>query len=305
MTSLAYVEMKGRYAGDIEPASKLRHGKGTYTYANSFFQYQGDWKDGVKTGHGALVMRDGSYYQGEFVDGEMTGKGTRTWEDGSIYTGSFSQGEKTGYGEIQYGSRNTKEATYNGDWIGNIRHGYGEMTMRDMTVMKGEFINNYPEGHCNICYTDGSEYNGNVTRGEITGIGELKNPDGSCYKGSFVNGVKQGNGCYFIDPECGGTYQWQGTFANNEPELQANELNFELISPVMEEKEVENKKAPAKGQAEKPPTFTEEEECRFENRVLIKIGGAFAEEPQTLSFNLKCVFQGPEYEDTVPVEEVE
>ena len=69
--------------------------------------------------------------------------------------------------------------------------------------------------------------------------------------------------------------------------------------------EEEVKKAPAKGQAEKAPIFTEEEECRFENRVLLQIGGKFTEEPQMLQFNLKCVFQGPEYEDTVLVEEDE
>jgi hypothetical protein len=31
--------MKGRYAGGINPATKLREGQGSYTYTNTFFQY--------------------------------------------------------------------------------------------------------------------------------------------------------------------------------------------------------------------------------------------------------------------------
>jgi len=30
---------KDRYVGDIDPVTKLRHGYGTYTYPNTFFQY--------------------------------------------------------------------------------------------------------------------------------------------------------------------------------------------------------------------------------------------------------------------------
>ena len=29
--------LKDRYVGDLDPATKLRHGEGTYTYPNAFF----------------------------------------------------------------------------------------------------------------------------------------------------------------------------------------------------------------------------------------------------------------------------
>jgi len=57
--------------------------------------------------------------------------------------------------------------------------------MCDGTVIKGEFINNYPEGQCKISFVNGNVYEGNVKRGVIDGVGELKEPDGSCYRGNF------------------------------------------------------------------------------------------------------------------------
>ena len=37
--------------------------EGTYLYSNSFFQYEGEWKQGLKHGQGRLSMGDGSYYE--------------------------------------------------------------------------------------------------------------------------------------------------------------------------------------------------------------------------------------------------
>ena len=42
-------DLKDRYVGDIDPPTKLRHGYGTYSYPNKFFQYQGFWNDGKKS----------------------------------------------------------------------------------------------------------------------------------------------------------------------------------------------------------------------------------------------------------------
>ncbi len=83
-------------------------GYGVYTYDNKFFQYEGQWEDGVKhgkhsppvepptkhtsqnivwspppppklapPGHGKLVMADGGYYEGTFYNGEINGHGFR------------------------------------------------------------------------------------------------------------------------------------------------------------------------------------------------------------------------------------
>ena len=70
---LEFKVTKDRYVGDIDPVTKLRHGQGTYTYTNPYFQYQGTFVNGTKTGEGVLLMRDGGKYAGQFENGEIMG----------------------------------------------------------------------------------------------------------------------------------------------------------------------------------------------------------------------------------------
>lgn len=70
-----YKVFKDRYVGQIDPETKLRQGRGVYTYSNAYFQYHGEWQNGVKHGKGVLLMRDGSKYEGDFEQGEMSGQG--------------------------------------------------------------------------------------------------------------------------------------------------------------------------------------------------------------------------------------
>lgn len=125
-----------RYVGDIDPVTKLRCGEGVYTYENQFFQYKGQWENGIKSGTGILLMKDGGRYEGDFSEGEMTGKGQRHYADGSVYKGEFAQGERNGYGEITYaklGSGPTGE-WYKGNWQLNVRQGQGTMYTKEKST---------------------------------------------------------------------------------------------------------------------------------------------------------------------------
>ena len=62
-------KLKQDYVGGVDYETKLRHGEGTYTYQNRFFQYTGDWEYGAKHGKGKLIMADGGYYDGDFFNG--------------------------------------------------------------------------------------------------------------------------------------------------------------------------------------------------------------------------------------------
>src|SRR4051794_12384128 len=99
---------QGRYDGDTVKMRNqqgeemhVRHGHGTYTYAGSAVQYEGDWVCNVKHGRGILrvgrehaaagtaagdagaaAMGAHSVYEGDFVHGEMTGSGLKRWRDG-------------------------------------------------------------------------------------------------------------------------------------------------------------------------------------------------------------------------------
>ena len=56
----------------------------------------------------------------------------------------------------------------------NVRSGFGQLLMRNGNLFKGNFVNNQPNGDCQIFYADGGSYSGEVTRCVINGIGELK-----------------------------------------------------------------------------------------------------------------------------------
>jgi hypothetical protein len=78
----------------------LRHGQGTYSYPNAFYQYQGFWHNGEKhTEDGeasTLILRDGTKITGQFKNGEITGLGLKQFNDGRVYQGEFFEGEMHG-----------------------------------------------------------------------------------------------------------------------------------------------------------------------------------------------------------------
>lgn len=59
-------DQRNRYNGEIDRETKKREGFGIYQYDNQFFQYQGQYKQGLKEGKGKLVMKDGTVLEGQF-----------------------------------------------------------------------------------------------------------------------------------------------------------------------------------------------------------------------------------------------
>ncbi|KAF6345107.1 MORN repeat containing 1 [Rhinolophus ferrumequinum] len=104
-------------------------GYGVYTYPNSFFRYEGEWRGGKTHGRGKLLFKDGSYYEGEFVDGEIMGEGCRLWaSSGNTYSGQFVLGEPQGHGIMKYkaGGR------YEGELSRGLREGLTSATSQGL-----------------------------------------------------------------------------------------------------------------------------------------------------------------------------
>ena len=81
------------------------------------------------SGHGKLVMKDGSFYEGEFVDGDISGSGVRKWTTtGNLYEGDFLRGELNGKGTMTY----SDGSVYEGEWCENMRQGIGSITYVQM-----------------------------------------------------------------------------------------------------------------------------------------------------------------------------
>lgn len=135
-------------------------------------------------------------------------------------------------------------ATYDGEWLGHLRHGYGVQTWADGAqysgqwcddkasgmgkfhhvdgdVYEGQWKDDKSQGEGVYTHADGSIYTGQWTSDKQDGHGEEKWPDGAIYKGQYREGRKTGRGLFnwadgssfdgeFVDNDIHGvgTYTW-------------------------------------------------------------------------------------------------
>lgn len=185
-------------------------GYGVYTYPNSFFRYEGEWKGGKTHGRGKLLFKDGSYYQGEFADGEIMGQGCRHWAaTGNTYSGQFVFGEPQGHGVMEYkaGGR------YEGELCHGVREGHGRLVDQDGRVYCGSFHNNKRHGRGHMAFPNGDEYDGDWVRDQRQGHGVLRCADGSTYEGQWHSDVRSGLGSL---AHCSGLV-YKGMWINGHP----------------------------------------------------------------------------------------
>jgi len=95
----------------------------------SRFFYDGQWKQGFKSGHGRFAWAGpGDNYVGEWRHDGRDGQGTFEHGDGRRYEGTFKHGWKEGYGVQTWGDAK-RAARYEGTWLGGKMHGGGEGDM--------------------------------------------------------------------------------------------------------------------------------------------------------------------------------
>jgi hypothetical protein len=222
--------MSNKYLGDNK--SQLKHGKGVYYYANKFFRYEGEWHNGVKHGHGKLIMGDGSYYEGSFINGEIEGHGYRTFSgDRATYTGKeplriyvyrelimtinlitgqFHRGEFHGQGLYQ----SSDGLVYEGNWERNKREGQGLLTDSNGDVYEGEFHCHKKHGEGTMIYSNGDKYEGGWIDDMRHGHGMLSCIDNTLYEGQWRGDMYHGEGTMVH----GSGVTYKGMWINGHPQ---------------------------------------------------------------------------------------
>ncbi|XP_054549658.1 radial spoke head 10 homolog B isoform X2 [Talpa occidentalis] len=158
--------------------------------------YEGAKVRGLYEGEGFAIFRGGCTYRGMFSEGLMHGQGTYVWADGLKYEGS-----------IYYNQEGT--SWYEGDWVQNIKTGWGIRCYKSGNIYEGQWDNNMRHGEGRMRWlTSNEEYTGQWDRGVQNGFGThtwfLKRiptsqyPLRNEYIGDFVNGYRHGCGkfCY-------------------------------------------------------------------------------------------------------------
>ncbi|XP_027711203.1 MORN repeat-containing protein 1 [Vombatus ursinus] len=153
----------------------VRDGYGHYLYQNTFFRYEGEWKDGKK---------HGNTYSGQFVLGELQGHGIMKYKDGGKYEGEFSHGVREGHGSLI----DKNGQVYKGSFHENKKHGVGQMTFNNGDKYEGDWILDQRQGHGVLHSADGSTYKGQWRNGVFNGQGLMIHCSGTIYDGLWING---------------------------------------------------------------------------------------------------------------------
>ncbi|CAD7942569.1 unnamed protein product [Amoebophrya sp. A120] len=104
------------------------------------YEFEGNFVDDVKEGHGTLWWADGRTYQGQFENGKFHGRAIMVWADGRQYEGEYNLGRKHGQGVFLWpdGRR------YDGAWFDGRRHGKGTYTNAKKETRTGIWENDRP-----------------------------------------------------------------------------------------------------------------------------------------------------------------
>ena len=197
------------------------HGKGILWNKNNSILYEGDWKDGLRSGHGEeFFYTESRYYK---------------------YSGEFQKDKKNGYGiqyELNY-DLNQIRKIYSGEWKDDIQNGSGMWYFENGILRyEGDIVNGHQQGFGRRYYRDGTlHYEGYLNRDCYEGEGRLFYYDGTiCFEGLFKNKnpfrgtfynfedgevykTREVNGNYYtkavlIRPEGYGEIYYQGFFKN-------------------------------------------------------------------------------------------
>mmetsp|Transcript_17037 Transcript_17037/g.17717 ORF Transcript_17037/g.17717 Transcript_17037/m.17717 type:complete len:224 (+) Transcript_17037:10-681(+) len=160
--------------GTSGPSSKDYTGKAEVVYPNSD-TYNGDFKDGVKEGHGIYNFINGDKYTGDWKNNLQDGIGKTEYAKGGRYYGHYVEGKRSGEGVYNF----INGDIYSGSWRYNQKHG------------KGTYI-------VNSCKLEGNNYMkivGNWENGEILS-GKWIYPNGTYYEGLFEKNLPKGDGSW-------------------------------------------------------------------------------------------------------------
>lgn len=113
-----------------------KNGKGEMKFPSG--TYNGDWKDGLRSGQGKYTWNNGDVYTGAWLNDKRHGYGEYLWHDGSKYKGNYSHGIRSGYGVYYY----SNGSIYEGTWQNNLKHGIANFYYKESVNIGGKYFNN-------------------------------------------------------------------------------------------------------------------------------------------------------------------
>lgn len=194
----------GKYIGDTKHGSM--DGNGTFEFYTGELYY-GEWSYDQMEGNGVFAYTTGEY-DGQFKNCKRFGHGIFTWEDGTTYEGTWKNDKMSGVGIVK-----TKEGvTFDGRFKNN-KFVSGEITANNKTGKYEISIIDGEVGELDATLKNGDTYVGDysIENNVISGDGVMKIKGVGEYVGEFVNGKRSGQGTFTWKD---GTY-YKGTWEND------------------------------------------------------------------------------------------
>ena len=141
----------GRYVGNFE--NDQYHGRGRLYDRSNKLVYEGEYKNGFKSGHGT-EHTELYTYTGSFLNGKFHGSGRLNYKNGDWIFGTFSQGKPVGVSKCQLTDKNGN--VYTGTISDEQYSGEGTLTMKNGIVYQGIFAAGKKNGTFTVTQPDGS-----------------------------------------------------------------------------------------------------------------------------------------------------
>ena len=198
------------YVGTWLKGKWHEHGKLT---TNEYI-YLGGFKNGKKNGNGKLKYKYISIniddnknkvkeYDGNWKNDKRHGHGIQTWHCGRKYIGNWTNDKMSKDGKMIYIDENNIKKEYTGKFKYDMPFGYGKIVWENGDVYDGyvKDKNCMPHGNGKKIYKNGDVYNGNWLNGMMSGHGIMEykdiNNEIKIYDGIWENNLKHGK-CYIL-----------------------------------------------------------------------------------------------------------
>ncbi|KAG5479985.1 hypothetical protein LSCM1_06404 [Leishmania martiniquensis] len=143
----------GRYVGQVDPLTGLRHGHGCLHYKSGNI-YTGQWRDGAADGFGEKRYKNGDVYRGNWRRGKRSGRGAYLFNEGHFYDGMYVEDEPEGYGIYT----TLKGDRYAGRWKAGHKHGKGRETLVNGQVFVGNWRHGKKQGRGKLYLPGAQKY---------------------------------------------------------------------------------------------------------------------------------------------------
>ena len=164
---------------------------GQYKFPNGA-SYEGEYRNGKRSGQGTYIFPDGDKYVGAFKDNELDGQGVYNFVNGNKYLGEHSSGRRQGQGTLIY----TNGDTYIGEFRNNDFNGQGTFNYASGGKYVGQYKDSKRHGQGTYTYPNGDKYTGEHREGKLNGQGTLAYTNGDTYVGDFKDNELVGHATY-------------------------------------------------------------------------------------------------------------